>query len=182
MTCEDFRPFIGAYVDGEFDERESGEFEAHLDECEECRRRVEQRAKLKRALKASADEVEAPDGLRERIVDELRQADREQRESTGAGERRSPLAYAAAGVPLVAGVVLMVWLVPAMTVQPVESEELPVVEQTVDWHQRELPLEVEAKQPAAVRDWFRGKVDFPVRLPAFSGERIELVGGRIANV
>lgn len=185
MSCEDFRPFVGAYVDGEFDERETGEFEAHLQTCEECQRRVERRAEVKSALQESTAEVEAPEGLRERIVEELHRVDDEEsgeRAPEAEGRRASQLAYAAAAVPLAAGIALVAWLVPAMTVQPVESEELPIVEQTVEWHQRDFPVEVEGSDSAEISQWFGGKVDFPVRLPAFDGERIELVGGRIANV
>jgi len=37
MNCEEFRSFMHAYVDGEFDERERVELEVHLSKCSGCR-------------------------------------------------------------------------------------------------------------------------------------------------
>jgi len=66
MTCEDFVPFIDAFVDGEFDERERAEMEVHLDSCETCREQVRFQVRLKEEFKASLTES-APDALREQI-------------------------------------------------------------------------------------------------------------------
>lgn len=70
MTCEDFVPFIDAYVDQEFDERERAEMEVHLGSCAACRQRVEFEVKIKRELKACLEE-RAPESLRDRIFRDL---------------------------------------------------------------------------------------------------------------
>ena len=40
-----------------------------------------------------------------------------------------------------------------------------VVDDVVKRHARELPMEVEGADPSVAASWFRGKVDFPVRVP-----------------
>ena len=57
-----------------------------------------------------------------------------------------------------------------------------MVENTVEWHSGDFPIEVTGPQPREVARWFRGKVDFPVRLPTFKSKSVRLIGGRIAHV
>jgi len=57
-----------------------------------------------------------------------------------------------------------------------------VIEETLDWHRRKLPMEVTGPSSDTVRGWFRGKVDFPVRLPAFDDPQVAVLGGRLAKV
>jgi anti-sigma factor RsiW len=37
MNCEEFRKAIDGYLDGELTEKESSEFEQHLEYCQRCR-------------------------------------------------------------------------------------------------------------------------------------------------
>lgn len=185
MSCEAFRPFMDPYVDGEFDERDAAEMEAHLDACEECRAEVEERLRIKEALKDSERPC-CPDALRQQIMCGLKEQRREPGDREGGreeeGEGRSGWAYAAATVPAAAGLALVLWFFPALTVAPASSGQLPVVEQTVEWHRNNLPVEISSPQRNHVAEWFRGKVDFPVRLPEFGESRVELIGGRLAHV
>jgi mycothiol system anti-sigma-R factor len=183
MSCNNYRPFIGAYIDDEFDEREAAEFEAHIDSCEECRRELEQQAQLKEALQTSVDDEQAPDELKQRIMEGMGEIDAEERMASEDQGTTRPYAALAAALPLAAGVAVILWFMPSLTVAPVESGQPPVVEQTVDWHRQDLPVEVPGPNSDKVANWFRGKVDFPVRLPDFSkANGIELIGGRIAHV
>jgi mycothiol system anti-sigma-R factor len=183
MSCNNYRPFIGAYIDDEFDEREAAEFEAHVDSCEGCRRELEQQAQLKEAIQTSVGDAEAPVELKERIVEGMGEIDVEERMTADSQGSTRPYAAMAAALPLAAGVAVILWFMPSLTVAPVESGQPPVVEQTVDWHRQDLPVEVPGPNSDEVANWFRGKVDFPVRLPNFSeAEGIDLSGGRIAHV
>jgi anti-sigma factor RsiW len=182
MSCRDFQPFIGAYIDDEFDERETAEFEAHIEGCPECRSEFEEQLKFKQTLCRALDEEEnhAPDELKERILCGIDEIDAEEEGSTG----RTPRAAAAlaAIVPLSIGVVFALWFMPSMTVAPAESQQPPVVDQTVDWHRHDFPVEIDGPDRTQVSEWFRGKVDFPVRLPSFAKEGVALRGGRIAHI
>jgi len=196
MTCEDFIPFIDAYVDQEFDERERAEMEIHLQGCPRCREHVEFQVNLKREVKACLED-RAPDSLRERIFQDIEsqvaaasaEAIEEMAEvvalpaaSAASSPNRRMVRLARIAVPLAAAVAVVIVL-PSFTVAPAKSGQLPIVEQTVDWHVGNYPIEVTGPDSARVQYWFRNKVDFPVRLPQFAGKKqVNLLGGRIAHV
>ena len=180
MNCQEFQIFADAYVDGEFDERDRGEAEAHIRGCAECRTQVEMRFRLKDQLKQVMGQTRAPEALRSRIVAQLEQAECAARRQR---LRQSPaVRVAIVAGPLAASIILVLAFLPEFTVTPAASEQVPMVESTVDWHRGNLPIEVTGPQNAEVARWFRGKVDFPVRLPTFQSPRVRLVGGRIAHV
>jgi mycothiol system anti-sigma-R factor len=62
------------------------------------------------------------------------------------------------------------------------EDEQALLEEGVDWHQRQLPLEVTGPYGDEVGLWFRGKVDFQVRVPRFIRKDITLMGGRLAHL
>ncbi|MFU8802499.1 MAG: anti-sigma factor family protein [Bradymonadaceae bacterium] len=178
MTCDDFAPFIPTYVDEEFDERERAEMEAHLTVCDCCRSKVETQLTFKHEFRACLSVSRAPEQLRLRIVEQLEGLERD---GDARGFRMRMVRTAWVAGPIAAMVALVVML-PEFTIASAESGQLPVIEQTVDWHQGNYPLEVTASDPAEVARWFRGKVDFSVRLPHFPEGRANLLGGRIAHV
>jgi mycothiol system anti-sigma-R factor len=184
MNCEEAQLFIDAYVDGEFEDRERAEFELHLEDCDSCRRQVEGRVRVKKCLKSACGQMKAPDELRDRIMGELQKT---AAEDADAGRTRMWWHYAAAAVPLAAAValVLVVFTPDFLTVKQTKAEQMtfpPAVENTVEWHRGDFPVEVTGPASADVSRWFRGKVDFPVRLPSFQSDSVRLVGGRLANV
>lgn len=206
MTCEDFVPFIDAFVDGEFDERERAEMEVHLESCETCREEVQFQVRLKDEFKACLSE-RAPDALREQIFAGLAELEPEvDRPSNVSGthedlasevvslegrlaakeesneSRRKMWRSAWIAAPLVAAVML-VFASPTLTVAPARSDQLPVIEETIDWHRGNFPIEVTGPDASFVSQWFRDKVDFPVRTPTFGqNHEVSLLGGRIAHV
>lgn len=224
MNCDDFIPFVDTYVDGEFDDREQGEMEAHLSQCSDCHEQVAFQVRMKQQFRDCLGQARAPESLRERICAQLEEqmsARIEAQEAAGLaahqaagqvalavdGARRAAeaaeavdasepvdlqaqrqtrrarlLRHAWVGAPLAAAIMAVIAL-PIFTVAPAASDQLPVVEQTVEWHRGNYPIEVTGPDVAGVSDWFRNKVDFPVRLPRFAGERqVNLLGGRIANI
>jgi len=183
MSCENIRPFIGAYIDDEFDEREAAEFEAHIESCAECREELEEQLRVKRVVRGGAGDVEAPDELKQEILAGMSEIDAERERDEAASHGRSRvIAALAAIVPLGLGIVAVFWFTNLMTVAPATSSQPPAIEQTVEWHRNALPLEVQGPDRSHVAEWFRGKVSFPVRIPEFSDEGVELKGGRIAHV
>ncbi|MBH23729.1 MAG: hypothetical protein CMH57_04540 [Myxococcales bacterium] len=66
-----------------------------------------------------------------------------------------------------------------------ELDPEPIVEEAVNWHRRDLPVDVVGPSDKRVKRWFDGKVNFPVRLPRFDRERpgeVNLLGARLSNV
>lgn len=47
MKCEEIKPLMMAYLDGEIEEEKKREIEKHVSECESCRREYQSFAKLK---------------------------------------------------------------------------------------------------------------------------------------
>ncbi len=182
-SCDEFEPFIDAYIDDEFGARESADMEAHLDRCQACRGRVQARLRFREQLRSSLSGDRAPEELREQILASL--SDVEQEGEDGEAARfwqRLPLRRAGwiAG-PLAAAVALVV-VVPEFTVAPAASSPATVIDSTVDWHQGNFPLEVTTADRDEAQRWFDDKVDFSVRLPQFDDDRVNLLGGRIAHV
>lgn len=179
MTCDDFAPFIGTYLDEEFDARERAEMEAHLSVCDGCRKQVEAQLTFREEFRACLSIPRAPEQLRVRIVEQL--ANLELADSSRPGFRARAVQYGWVAGPVAAMIAVVVAL-PSFTIAPASSGPTPVIEQTVDWHQGNYPLEVTTANPAEITRWFRGKVDFSVQLPHFPENRVNLLGARIAHI
>jgi len=176
VDCAEFQKFAEPYVDGEFDSVSRIEVDAHVAECGACRQTAEELKAFKAFLRRHAGQVKAPDHLRERVSKALADADRG---PTVSG--RHLLALAAA--------ILLAFVVPnffqSSITEPLDtySESLtPILDASVDFHRRDLPVEV-AGDHETIRQWFRDKVDFPVRLPEFDVEQnLSVVGARLSHV
>ena len=181
LTCYYFTPFIHAYVDGEFTDAERVEMEAHLMSCEDCRHQVELQVQMKQAVREHAS-VPTPAPFRADLLAmlaaEAEAMDVAEAETTRRLNTRRASMMAA---PLLTAAAVLLVL-PAFTVAPAASSSLPAVEQTLDWHRGNYPLEVRSPKTSTVASWFVGKVDFPVRLPQFDQPNARLLGARLAHV
>ena len=65
-SCKKFRLWADEYIEGELTAAEMRELEAHIAECEDCRKELEELRALKEAIKSA--EKEMPDGLHSRIM------------------------------------------------------------------------------------------------------------------
>jgi anti-sigma factor (TIGR02949 family) len=65
-SCKYFRLQVDEYIEGELTDAEMREFEAHIAECDDCRREVESARRLYAILRSSREP--APDGLHSRIM------------------------------------------------------------------------------------------------------------------
>ena len=168
MQCAEVDKFIHAYIDGEFADEDRVEFERHLAECARCRDAARFELQFKRALRAALPRPEVPPGLRERIVADLARAPVPGRSW---GRVLYPGAAVAAAAALAIG---FFWRQSAGT--------LPVVEESIHRHQRNLPMEVVGPDGQRVSSWFRGKVDVPVQAPRWRPVGADLLGGRISHM
>ncbi len=182
MGCADFDPFIDAYIDEEFGERERADMEAHLGICDDCRKRVQVQLTFKQQLREQLGQERAPDSLRQRVLSSLDEVELECEDRRGGSRWGSVRRIGWVAGPLAAAVALVVVVVPEFTVAPAASSPSPVIDSTVEWHQGNYPLEVTTADTGEATEWFEGKVDFSVRLPEFDDHRVNLLGGRIANI
>src|SRR5215831_16934584 len=151
LRCAGISRFVDTYLDGEFAEPDRAEFESHLGECEACRGKVRVQAEWKTAIKQAAPREVAPAALRNRVARSI------------ARESRPMLswrAWAVRAMPAAAAVGLLA------TFMISKVQWSPVAADVVAKHQRNLPIEVSGGSDQ-VKQWYSGKVDFPVRPPQF---------------
>lgn len=65
-SCKIFRLMADEYIEGELTAAEMREFEAHIAECEDCRKEFEELRALKEAIRSAEEEM--PEGLHSRIM------------------------------------------------------------------------------------------------------------------
>lgn len=177
FDCSDVARALDAHLDGELAGPEQAELEAHLAGCTDCRGRADAerrarsalRAQLRRALGPGSPTGRAPAELRERIHHAL---SRERRPLWRRALAPLPLAAVAA---CTAGVLLVL---------VTHGGTDPLVEEAVQKHARDLPLEVTAAAvgPESVAHWFAGKLDFNPAPPQFRGAGVRLVGARLSYI
>lgn len=185
--CAETRRWIDCWVDGELDPSAALLVDAHVSRCPACRGEADTIRELKRAM-AGMREASCPTALRNRICAALDELDEgEQQAQANVKRRRHGVTFALTGAAL-ASLVLARGIhargdaVPHEGNGPAMAGVLPMVEDVAQRHARDLPAEVAASDPAQVAQWFRGKLDIPVRPVMFRGMPARLVGARISNV
>ena len=76
-SCKYFRSLADQYIEGELTAEQTCELEAHLAECEECRREFDELKALKDAIRSTR--VETPEGLHERIMSAVKSEPKKKR-------------------------------------------------------------------------------------------------------
>ncbi|MCK5762582.1 MAG: zf-HC2 domain-containing protein, partial [Clostridiales bacterium] len=72
MKCEDIRKNLDLFIDSEIlSDEERKEINAHLDQCEDCKREYEEMKKIKEDLKALGD-VELPKDFHDNLIKKLK--------------------------------------------------------------------------------------------------------------
>lgn len=178
MRCQDFENFLQPYADGELEEGEALDLEAHLLSCPSCHARVVEQRALRQTLRKAA---EAPSTLnpspaaelRARVLRGIEQVQAEQRIPLW---RRPAFAAAAMAVLLAGGTISYVAFD-----RKTEREQRAVLyaKDSIAHHRRALPLEVRGEKPH-IQSWFQGKVDFAPRLPNL--RKVNLIGARLSNL
>lgn len=173
MDCRDVSRFLHAYLDGEFDEQERICMAAHLETCDSCQRLTRFEQIYRQKVHQHYRPERAPAWLEQRVRRALRQvAPTEQKKRLGWLKWMVPATMATA--LLVAGV--MSFLAPRSSAQSILAAE------SIEWHRRDLPMDVSGPSLETVRRFFSDKVPFAVRPPIVDREKARLVGGRLSNL
>jgi mycothiol system anti-sigma-R factor len=174
MECREVQSYLHAYLDGEFDEQERVAIATHLHCCGRCRALSSfERALRDKVRRSITDDAPAPAELRARIHDALARLEPQDRGRRAARALRWLIPATAAAMLIVGAVV------------PKRQEVRPasvLAESTIEWHRRNIPLDVTASSPETVKGFFSDKVPFAVRPPVFKVRQVQLVGGRLANL
>jgi mycothiol system anti-sigma-R factor len=175
MNCQDVQPRLGSYLDGELDAAETAAIAAHLKACAGCAASLDRLRALRAAVRAELASYRAPDTLRMRVRDAVREA--APAVSPSRQSAWSWLAVAAAVVLAVVGT----WKVAAD-----RAATTIVTEEVLAAHVRSLMpghlTDVLSSDQHTVKPWFNGKLDFspPVTDQAAAGFPLE--GGRLDYV
>ena len=86
MRCEESRPLIDFYLDGELDALRSAEFELHVRNCESCAPQIERSSKLRAAIRESAPYFAASPAHVPPLRTAARQATQKAQQDDGAGK------------------------------------------------------------------------------------------------
>jgi anti-sigma factor RsiW len=176
VTCQETRPLVHAYVDGELDVIRSLEVEAHLSGCAACAREQASLHALHTAFGDGALYYEAPARLERRVRAALRDAHRAEGGRGFALRRYSWVGAAAAAVLFIAII--------ARGVLPTGSAAGALTAQeVVDDHLRSLTgdhlTDVLSSNQHTVKPWFDGRLNFTPPIEDLGAEGFPLVGGRL---
>jgi anti-sigma factor RsiW len=176
VTCEEARPLVHAYLDGELDLVRSLEIEAHLSSCAACARGEASLRTLRTAFSNGALYHEAPAGLERRVRGAVRDARRAE------GRPRVALRHYGWGGAAAAAVLFVAIIVRGVLPTGPSAGDLTARE-VVDDHLRSLTAnhltDVLSSNQHTVKPWFDGKLSFTPPVEDLAAEGFPLVGGRL---
>ena len=176
MQCDEVRPRLDAYLDGELAESERAPLRGHLEGCPDCGPEAAALERLRDEIRGSAPVHRAPEALRSQIRFALR---REAAANRPAASLRAPgwLAYAAS-------ILLAVAVGSGGTFVLLGERQADTMEtEIIDSHLRSLLgshlTDVASSDQHTVKPWFAGRTDLSPPAVDLRTEGFPLVGGRL---
>jgi anti-sigma factor RsiW len=175
MNCQQAKPLIDPYADGELEAATILELEQHLQSCSACALALRNLQSLKKTLKQETLYFTAPAELRQRIKSELPSATTVPQRPAWSWNWLTTAMSGAFAVCL--AILLTVTLFRSSSEQPQEI---------VSSHIRSLmpghTLDVASTDQHTVKPWFNGKVDFSPPVKDLAAQEFPLIGGRLDYV
>ena len=173
MNCQQAKPLIDFYADGELDATGILELEKHFHDCPACALAWRNAQSLKKSLKQDALYFTAPAELRRAIKAELHSQVKPR-------ENFWNLKWLTAATTSFATVCLALLLTVTLT-RPSEQQRL--AQEIVSSHVRSLmanhALDVMSTDQHTVKPWFNGKLDFSPPVKDLAAQQFPLIGGRL---
>jgi mycothiol system anti-sigma-R factor len=175
MQCEEARPRLDAYIDGEMAEAERTELRDHLAGCADCGPEAAALQRLRGEIRQTVPIYRAPEALRSRIRFALR------REAAAS----APAAFRAPGwLAYAASILLAVAVGSGGTLLALgERQQEGVAAEVIDSHLRSLLgthlTDVASSDQHTVKPWFAGRSDVSPPAVDLAAEGFPLVGGRL---
>jgi len=175
MNCQQAKPLIDPYADGELDAAGILELEKHIHDCPDCALAWRNVQGLKKSLKQGALFFTAPKELRRRVKAELR-SQVETKPFWNLGNWN----WLTGATTSVAIACLALMLTLTLT-RP--SAEQRLTQEIVSNHVRSLManhvLDVVSTDQHTVKPWFNGKLDFSPPVKDLKAQEFPLIGGRL---
>ena len=185
MNCDQARPLLGAYHDGELEPALRDEIATHVAGCQACAQALARHRLLAEALRAHAPRAEAPAALHDWAraavrgdADAPTSAARRAARPARAARARSGWLYAA--FALAACVAVAVGLAPQLAARDVLARDLVAahVRAAVTGH----VSDVISTDQHTVKPWFHGRLDFAPPVVDLADAGFPLEGGRVDYV
>jgi len=175
MNCQQARPLIDFYADGELDAAAILELEKHIHDCPACALAWRNAQDLKKALKQDSLFFTAPTELRRRIKTELRsQIETKSRWSFGNWNWLTTVTTSVATACL--ALLLTITLTRPSAEQRLTQE---VVSSNIRSLMADHILDVVSTDQHTVKPWFNGKLDFSPPVKDLKAQDFLLIGGRL---
>jgi anti-sigma factor RsiW len=175
MNCQQAKPLINPYVDGELEAVAILELEQHLQNCSSCSLALRNVQSLKKTMKQDTLYFNAPAQLRQRIKAQLPSPAKSASLWHDWNWNRLTTALSGAFAICLA-LLAMVTLTRPSSVQP-------LAEEIVSSHIRSLmanhALDVASTDQHTVKPWFNGKIDFSPPVKDLAAQNFPLIGGRL---
>jgi anti-sigma factor RsiW len=175
MNCQQAKPLLDSYADGELEAAAILELEQHLRSCSSCAPAWRNLLSLKKALKQDSLYFAAPEELRQRIKSALPSSAKASlpRQAWNWNWLTTVMSgMAAACLALLLTVTLN---------RP--SPEQPLAQEIVSSHIRSLMashvMDVVSTDQHTVKPWFNGKLDFSPPVKNLAAQEFPLIGGRL---
>lgn len=192
MKCALIEKHVGPYVDGELEASTRVEFDEHFDACEVCQERLAFELASRDWIRDSL-QTTAPETLRASVLAALdadEEADAEAQDKELADVVQHPASTWSMAwrlVPAAAATALVIFGGTAWRSHQASADDA-ALQDVVRVHAASLPSDVafDVTDPESgaeqVNEWFRGRVEFPVRAAEFESRDMRLVGARLSNV
>lgn len=173
MNCQEARPLIDFYADGELDAARILELEKHFAACPKCQTEWRNVQMLKKALQQDALYFSAPNDLRRAIKAELRKEP----------EAKPRFGFWRWWTAVGAGFAMACLVLLAATSYTRTSADQRLAQDIVSGHVRSLmadhTLDVVSTDQHTVKPWFNGRLDFSPPVKDLAAQQFPLVGGRL---
>jgi anti-sigma factor RsiW len=176
MNCEDAKPLLDSFADGELDLVNHVQVEAHVEKCLACDHTYRNTTALKNAMVGDELYFKAPAELRTRIRSSLHEEAEESFWRSILKWRWMPTMTAAA--------IVVIALFSAVAIfRPASNSEDLLANEMVSAHVRSLMLDhatdVISTDQHTVKPWFEGKLDFSPPVVDLAPQGFALIGGRL---
>jgi anti-sigma factor RsiW len=179
MNCQEAKPLLHPYVDGELDVVRHVEMESHIKDCPACAEREQSLRSLRVALSAPSLYYRAPAALRARLEAGAQPMPAETPPAEPRNRPMSRVVRAAVLSALAAAAASILFM--AFRDRQLADDRL--VAQVVASHIRSLQanhlMDKESTDQHTVKPWFQGKLDFSPQVPDFASKGFALAGGRL---